>query len=109
MHPTFEKMLINYLLAAVRQRTERPENRSKPDWVPSRIRLLTTVRSFDRKATVEPGEYDCETNVWGAIVVIDATGQRLGVHLHECDILGLRPNRKKQSDEAKQVPVETPP
>jgi len=103
--PTHEQKLISYLLTVIRQRSnERAKDSQQhvvPDWVPSRIQLKRMISSFDGTTTFEPGEYDCQTNVFGAIVLIDSEGRRLGVMHHECEILAMRPNRKKQIDEAR--------
>jgi hypothetical protein len=89
--PTFEQKVINYLLAIISQSSNVAEQRKKPDFVPSRIRLIDNLSAY-----ADPGEYDCEATVWGSIVLALPNAKRLGVYIHECEILAMVPNVKKQ-------------
>jgi len=92
--PSFEAKLINYLLAVVSQAAQAKESRRIPDFVPSRIRI-----SEEYRGTFEPGEYDCNTTLYGLMLVEKSDGFKTDsfqIFLHECEILALRPNLKKQ-------------
>jgi hypothetical protein len=43
-----------------------------------------------------PTEYDCQTTVWGRICVTNPKGEAVELYVHECEILALQPNLKKQ-------------
>jgi hypothetical protein len=93
--PTHEQKLISYLLAVISQSSNVREQRRKPDWVPCRICISAELAPY-----LTPGEYECQTNVWGAMFVPMMMNQQLGVYVHECEILELRANVKKQSEES---------
>jgi hypothetical protein len=95
--PSFEAMLINYLLAVISQASNLAEQRRMPDFVPCRIRTAEAMLPY-----LPAGEHDCETTVYGCIVVLLPETDRLGVYIHECEILALRPNTKKQTFERRQ-------
>jgi hypothetical protein len=89
--PSFEAKLINYLLAVISQSSQVREQRRHPDFVPCRIRTPESLSHY-----VAAGEHDCETNIWGAIFLPQPNEKKLGVYIHECEILELCPNVKKQ-------------
>lgn len=89
--PSFEAKLINYLLAVISQSSQISSQRKQPDFVPCRIRTGPEMAAY-----LSCGEHDCETNVWGAIKLTLSDGKTLGVYIHECEILDLRRNVKKQ-------------
>ena len=95
--PSHEQKLINYLLAVVSQTCNIAEQRRMPDFVPCRIKTPEALSHI-----LAAGEHDCHTNVWGAIFVPLENDQRLGVYIHECEILELRTNTKKQLFERRQ-------
>ena len=64
----------------------------KPPFVPSRVRVLTHVRGdfpYMGKG-VEPGEYACDSNTWGAVWVWDQDGKMLGLLPKEFEPLAWR-------------------
>jgi hypothetical protein len=95
--PSFESKLINYLLAVISQSSQIREQRKQPDFVPCRIKTPESLSHY-----VAAGEHDCVTNVWGAIFLPQPNEQRMGVFVHECEILALVPNKKKQILEREQ-------
>lgn len=97
--PTHEQKLISYLMNVIRQSAKhqgRLKDIEPPDWVPCRIRLDA--------ATAEHFGLDVETNVasnvWGAMFIQRGEVSRIGIYPHECEILELRANVKKHSEEA---------
>lgn len=90
--PSFETMLVNYLLAVLSQHSAINDQRLVPDFVPSRIRTDLKTAAY-----VSCGEHDCETTLWGCIVLTLPAGKRVGVYVYECEILELKPNAKKQA------------
>jgi hypothetical protein len=66
----------------------------RPDFVPARIALKTTVCGDGpfRYMRANPGEHDCESNQWGAVSVLTATGEKLGVRISECEVVAWREN-----------------
>jgi hypothetical protein len=91
---SFEAMLINYLLAVVSQAAQAKEVRRIPDFVPSRIRV-----SDDYRGPIAPGEYDCQTTLYGLMLVEKDDGFKTDSHqvyAHECEILAMCRNLKKQ-------------
>lgn len=90
--PSHEQKLINYLLAVASQASNIAEQRRIPDFVPCRIRTGEAMLKY-----CPAGEHDCETTLYGSIVVLLPEGDRLAVYIHECEILALRPNLKKQT------------
>lgn len=83
-------------------------SRVKPDWVPSRVRLLQDVHSdpsrFHSASCAVAGDYDCRSNVFGAISVIADDGKPLGVRPFECEVLAFQVNRKKLISESQELP-----
>lgn len=82
---------LNYYRAAVESR--------RPDYVPARVMLLKRVRADmaflyedGKEYYAGPGEFDCESNPWGAISVRAANGKMLGVKPTEFRVLAWRPN-----------------
>jgi hypothetical protein len=66
-----------------------------PKWVPSKVWLAGPVRGdypIGHATIAHEGEYDCESNRYGAISVIAENGQRLGVKPAEFDVLEWRSN-----------------
>ena len=66
-----------------------------PPYLPTRVRVLRRV-SGDfpfQGVVVEPGEYTCTSNRWGAVCVKAINGEDLGLRLDEFDPLewGLNP------------------
>lgn len=66
----------------------------RPDFVPSRIALKKTVTGDGpfRWIRADAGEHDCESNQWGAVSVLTATGDKLGVRISECEVVAWREN-----------------
>jgi hypothetical protein len=92
--PSFEAKLINYLLAVVSQAAQAKECRRIPDFVPSRIRI-----SEDYRGSIGPGEYDCNTTLYGLMLLDTSDDSKTvshAIYVHECEILALQPNLKKQ-------------
>jgi hypothetical protein len=77
-----------------------------PDWVPYKIRLIDDVHSdaspWHIASMAKAGEYDCRTNVWGAMSVIADDGEPLGIRPDECEVLMFRVNLKKLMDEVRE-------
>lgn len=65
-----------------------------PPYVPVRIALNARVRGdlLFAGTFADAGEYDCESNRWGAISVLATNGERLGVKPGEFEVLAWRPN-----------------
>lgn len=65
-----------------------------PLWVPSRVRVLHEVFGDPpfRGAGVAAGEHDCNCNRWGAVDVLDRSGQRLGLRPNEFEAVSWREN-----------------
>lgn len=102
VEPTFEQKLIHYLYAVISQTSAVAIERLKPDWVPTRIRTRENLNHC-----LPPGEHGCETTVWGAIKVRLNEDSRYPVYIHECEILEMGPNVKKQADAARSAAAET--
>ena len=68
--------------------------REAPPWVPARVRVVHEVfgDGMMRGAGVAPGEHDCECNRWGAVVVLDRAGTRLGLRPQEFEPVAWREN-----------------
>jgi len=70
---------------------------TRPQYVPAKVSLPLRVSGdsiFD-SVSVEPGEYECNSNQWGAISVQAANGRRLGVKPCEFEVIEWRPNDSK--------------
>ena len=92
--PTNDQKALDYYRAGV-------ENRA-PGWVPSRIRLPQTVRGdfpIGHAAIAWAGDYDCDSNAWGAVSVIAANGQRLGIKPAEFEPIEWRANEKRNGND----------
>lgn len=66
-----------------------------PLFVPSRVRIKSLVRGdfpIGHKSIVELGEYDCQSNKWGAVSVLAQDGRLLGIKPNELQILAWRKN-----------------
>lgn len=66
----------------------------RPPFVPARVRVLEHVRGdfpYGGKG-IEPGEYDCDSNKWGAVWVWDQDGKMLGLLPKEFEPLAWREN-----------------
>ncbi len=97
--PTHEQKLIHYLTNVVRQaaRTSgRVQDVEKPDWVPCRVRIASATAEYLNL----PTETTCESNVWGAIFLQRGSMSKVALYVWECEILELRANVKKHSEEA---------
>jgi hypothetical protein len=97
--PTHEQKLIHYLTNVIKQAAKsqgRTGDIVPPDWVPCRIRIHEETAAHFRMER----ETACVTNVWGAIFVERGELSRIGFYVHECEILELRANAKKQSEES---------
>jgi hypothetical protein len=84
---TNEQKALNYYRAAVEHRA--------PAWVPSKVRLPRLVRGDPPigHATLAPvGDYDCDSNQWGAVSVRAANGRMLGIKPAEFEPLEWREN-----------------
>jgi hypothetical protein len=78
-----------YYRAGVEQRA--------PKWVPARIWLAGPVRGdypIGHRTIAHEGEYECESNRWGAVSVVAENGQRLGVKPAEFDVVTWRANER---------------
>jgi hypothetical protein len=95
---------IHWLRSCIEQRSvQQPQ---MPDWVPSRIRLDTDIRSEIhgyRSSFVLAGNHDCTCNRWGAVTVDAADGKPLGIRPHECHVLAMKPNSLKAIYEREQA------
>lgn len=101
MELTFEQKLIHYLYAVISQTSAVAKERLKPDWVPTRVKTAENLNH-----ALQPGEHACETTVWGAIKVRLNEDSRYPVYIHECEILEMGPNLKKQVDAARAAAAE---
>lgn len=83
---------LNYYRAGLEHR--------RPAYVPARVRLEIAVcadvpqSDDDGRFIAHPGDYDCESNQWGAISILAANGNRLGIKPCEFDVLEWRDNDK---------------
>lgn len=96
--PSFDKQMISYLRSVVSQRN--PEGGEMPEWVPCRVRLPNEVHSefwSGASLSVPAGDHDCQTNVWGAIMIRFESGNSLGIKPWECEILAFTWNRKRET------------
>lgn len=64
----------------------------EPPFIPARVRLKQRVRGdlIFAHATVDAGEYDCESNRYGAVSVRADDGKMLGLRPTEFDVLAWR-------------------
>ncbi len=71
------------------KKPEDPQLPPRPQFVPSRVRLLHTVTGDPPFGHVraEPGDYECESNQWGAVSVTATNGEPLGLRPAEFDVL----------------------
>lgn len=79
---------LEFLRAAREQRA--------PRWVPARVWLAGPVRGdypIGHTTIAHEGEYECESNRYGAISVVAENGQRLGVKPGEYETMAWRENR----------------
>ena len=83
----------SYYFSAVLQNSYKGE--CHPPLVPKRVLIRETARGdFPFNATiVEPGEYDCESNQWGAVSVKATNGTMLGLRLNEFEPIAWRENK----------------
>ena len=66
-----------------------------PKWVPSKVWLAGPVRGdypIGHTTIANEGEYDCESNRYGAVSVVAENGQRLGVKPSEFEVVAWREN-----------------
>lgn len=65
-----------------------------PPFVPSRVRLHARVHGDFQFAAIfaNAGEYDCESNRYGAVSVLATDGKMLGVKPAEFEVLAWRDN-----------------
>ena len=84
-----EKELAYFKAAAKQRRTQ-----EKPPFIPCRIRIERRVRGdFPFNQTmVDPGEYDCYCNPFGAVSVKATNGDILGLRLDEFEIIRWKDN-----------------
>ena len=76
-----------YYRAAVEQRM--------PRVVPARVRLSKHVRGdfpIGHTTVAEIGDYDCQSNAWGALSVCAGNGKMLGIKPAEFDPIAWRLN-----------------
>lgn len=85
-----EKSLAYYKSAAMSSRVDPPV----PPHVPCRVRISKTVCGDGpyRSTRIEPGEYDCQCNRFGAVSVVATNGQNLGLRLDEFEPIAWREN-----------------
>lgn len=85
--PDHTSCALDYYRSAVERRA--------PKWVPARVRLASGVRGdfpLSHGTVAHAGEHDCEANQWGAVSVLAADGQRLGLVPAEFDPIAWRVN-----------------
>ena len=66
-----------------------------PKWVPSKVWLAGPVRGdhpIGHTTIAHEGEYDCESNRYGAVSVVAENGQRLGLKPSEFEVVAWREN-----------------
>lgn len=65
-----------------------------PDVVPARVKVTRPVCSDlpFASASLAPGEYECVTNIWGAVSVQASNGSLLGLRLDEFEPIAWRFN-----------------
>lgn len=87
MTVSHQEQLLEYWQAAVEKR--------KPEFVPCKVLLHKMVRGdFPFHSTfVEAGEYECESNQWGAVSVTATNGAKLGIKPSEFVVIELRENK----------------
>lgn len=79
---------VEYYRAGIEQRA--------PKWVPARVWLAGPVRGdypIGHTTIAHEGEYECESNRYGAISVVAENGKRLGVKPAEFDVVAWRENK----------------
>lgn len=108
----FHRQLAAYYLAHLRFKTS---NRSAqdlstiPEWVPARIRIdAMTVVYLRRRDTLEAGEYDCESTLYGFPVVTlqpehETKPVEIRIPVSDCEIVALAPNHKRAIAAAEQA------
>jgi hypothetical protein len=66
----------------------------KPTYVPSRVRVPCFVRGDGPFAgtRIQPGDYDCTCNQYGAVSVRATNGEELGLKLYEFEPIAWREN-----------------
>ena len=79
----------------------------KPKQVASRVHVPRRVRAdFPFRGRVEPGDYDCECNQYGAVSVRDDTGELLGLKPDEFEVLAWKTNdAAREAEEKKDQPT----
>jgi hypothetical protein len=82
------RMEISWLHACINQHLQ---NYQRPEYVPCRIRLSRSMMAGGF-LELPPGEYDCESNKWGAIKVRLPDGTFKGIRPTECEVLQMRFN-----------------
>ena len=99
--PTFDKQMIDYLLARYRREVTQhalasPD--SMPSWVPSLIRVERPIRGAfpdSPQSIVCPGDWPCTTTVFGIIKVFAHDRKSITISLLDCEILAFRANEKR--------------
>lgn len=79
---------LDYLRAAREDR--------KPAWVPARVWLAGPVRGdypIGHRTIAHEGEYECQSNRYGAVSVRAENGQWLGVKPAEFEVVAWRENK----------------
>ena len=73
-----------------------------PDYVPATVRISKTVCGDGpfRSMRVEPGDYICECNRYGAVSVRATDGRMLGLRLSEFEPLTWQTNPAKKVHDA---------
>jgi len=85
--------LCYYHTAATQSKTK-----ALPKYVPCRVRVLKTVRGDGPwgNVHVDPGEYECHCNKYGAVSVKAADGKDLGLRLDEFEAVACKKNTSRQ-------------
>lgn len=68
---------------------------AKPPFVPCRVQLKKRVRGdwpVGHAAQAGPGEFECESNAYGAVSVLAENGTNLGLRLDEFEPIAWTPN-----------------
>jgi hypothetical protein len=81
--------LAYYYTAAIQSKTE-----ALPKYVPCRVRVLRVVRGDGAFSSthIDPGEYDCRCNRYGAVSVKALDGADLGLRLDEFEAISWKKN-----------------
>jgi len=90
---------VNYYKAGMMQNMKGIRGDVRPDWIPSKIEIVKTVRSegFGPRLIAKPGIYQAYSNQFGAVSV-RIKGNTLGVKPNEFDVVEWVENYHKVAE-----------